>query len=50
MGESGGLGKRKRASLDKQEEGWIRTGDEGLDMLLGGGLRVGCITEIVGER
>lgn len=28
----------------------IRTGDEALDGLLGGGIRTGCITEIVGER
>lgn len=35
------------------EEGktwWLGTGDDGLDNALGGGLRVGTLTEITGER
>jgi hypothetical protein len=46
-------GKRKRRNgygAEHESESWIRTGDEGLDTLLGGGIRIGCITEIVGER
>ncbi|KAI9635961.1 putative RAD57 protein [Dioszegia hungarica] len=44
-----GLGKRKRGSKGREGEGWIRTGDVELDTLLGGGVRVGSVTEIVGE-
>lgn len=33
-----------------KEGDWVGTGDVGLDGLLGGGLRVGSITEITGER
>lgn len=49
------LGKRKRRNgeygvNEREGEGWIKTGDEGLDRLLGGGVRIGCVTEIVGER
>lgn len=29
---------------------WVGTGDEGLDEALGGGLRLGTLTEIAGER
>lgn len=29
---------------------WVGTGDVGLDEALGGGLRVGTLTEITGER
>ena len=29
---------------------WLGTGDSGLDRCLGGGLRVGCLTELTGER
>lgn len=52
---SNALGKRKRrngeyGANEREGEGWIKTGDEGLDKLLGGGVRIGCVTEIVGER
>ena len=50
-------GKRKGLARSSSEvyagdemEAWIRTGDEGMDQLLGGGLRVGCLTELAGER
>ena len=29
---------------------WVSTGDLGIDAALGGGLRVGIITELTGER
>jgi DNA repair protein RAD57 len=36
---------------EELEEGcWIGTGDSEVDMALGGGLRLGTITEIAGER
>lgn len=35
---------------DYREGEWVRTGDAGIDTALGGGLRVGTITEIAGER
>lgn len=31
-------------------ERWVGTGDEGLDLVLGGGIRTGTLTEISGER
>ena len=34
----------------QRAEGWLSTGDKGLDQLLGGGLKIGCLTEITGER
>jgi DNA repair protein RAD57 len=46
-GGTSGAGAAARA---RGEDSWIRTGDEGLDQLLGGGLRIGCVTEITGER
>lgn len=42
---------RGRIMRMKEMQGdWVGTGDVGLDGLLGGGLRVGSITEITGER
>ncbi|KAK4684955.1 DNA repair protein RAD57, partial [Tremellales sp. Uapishka_1] len=35
--------------LAQDEARWLSTGDEGMDLLLGGGLRLGTLTEIVGE-
>jgi hypothetical protein len=50
-GSGNGLGKRKRRNgREGNDADLIRTGDEALDGLLGGGVRTGCITEIVGER
>lgn len=46
--------KRRRDSMGGvyavEGSGWIGTGDAGLDQLLGGGLKLGCLTEIAGER
>ncbi len=36
---------------DEEGDGdWLGTGDAGLDQCLGGGLRIGCLTEFTGER
>lgn len=35
---------------DKAPEGWIGSGDEQIDRLLGGGIRRGLLTEVAGER
>lgn len=34
---------------EEVDENWLRTGDAGLDICLGGGLRVGSLTEFTGE-
>ena len=47
------LGAGEGDGSDGAEEGdgdWLGTGDAGLDECLGGGLRVGCLTEFTGER
>jgi DNA repair protein RAD57 len=36
--------------IEEDLQNWITTGDEGLDRLLGGGIRTGLITEVCGER
>jgi hypothetical protein len=42
--ESGGIPEKLYSSFS------LSTGDEDVDKLLGGGLRKGCLTEVVGQR
>lgn len=45
-----GSGRRSLDALIKEEpRNWFTTGDSTFDVLLGGGIRTGCITELVGE-
>lgn len=37
-------------AVEEDKNRWIRFGDEGLDYALGGGVKRGVLTEIVGER
>jgi RecA/RadA recombinase len=36
--------------IEEDHKDWITTGDDGIDRLLGGGIRTGLITEVCGER
>ena len=36
--------------VEEEPQNWITTGDDGIDRLLGGGIRTGVITEVCGER
>jgi predicted ATP-dependent serine protease len=36
--------------VERDSRRWLQTGDAAIDMLLGGGVRRGTITEIAGER
>lgn len=36
--------------IEEDHQNWITTGDDGIDKLLGGGIRTGLITEVCGER
>lgn len=52
-GEEWGPGVRNRVELDSEDRGGdrvISTLDEGVDEVLGGGVRMGYLTEITGER
>lgn len=49
-GSSQSTGRRLRPFGGYKEGDWIRTGDEGWDRLLGGGVRLGTLVEISGER
>jgi hypothetical protein len=53
-GQLFGLEDEEESVVEQKEEGltagWIRTGDTLLDNALGGGLRIGAITEFSGER
>jgi RecA/RadA recombinase len=37
-------------AIEEDHKNWITTGDDGIDKLLGGGIRTGLITEVCGER
>lgn len=36
--------------LEHDEKRWVSTGDQSIDEMMGGGIRRGVITEIVGQR
>lgn len=47
----GGIGRFKGLPPGGHEDGdWISTGDSGWDGLMGGGVRLGSLVEVTGER